>query len=113
MRLALVQMSNSGSMKENLAKSVKAIKNAKENKADIVLFPEVHLTEFFPLHEKRDATGYRLKIDSDEVKTLCNACKENNIMAIPNIYLEENGKAYDASILINTNGDISGIQKML
>lgn len=113
MRLALVQMSNSGSIKENLAKSVKAIKNAKENKADIVLFPEVHLTEFFPMHAERDVTGYRLKIDSDEVKTLCNACKENNIMAIPNIYLEENGKAYDASILINTNGDISGIQKMV
>ena len=34
-------------------------------------------------------------------------------MAVPNIYLLENGKPYDASILIDKNGNISGIQKMV
>jgi len=34
-------------------------------------------------------------------------------MAVPNIYLLENGKPYDTSILIDKNGNISGIQKMV
>ena len=34
-------------------------------------------------------------------------------MAVPNIYLLENGKTYDASILIDKNGSILGVQKMV
>lgn len=34
-------------------------------------------------------------------------------MAVPDIYLYENGKCYDASILINRDGPITGIQKMV
>ena len=113
MRLALVQMSNAGSMKENLRKSIRAIETAKENNADLVLFPEVQLTEFFPQYMRLDVTKYRLSIDSDKVKAFREACRENHIMAVPNIYLEENKKAYDASFLINENGDINGIQKMV
>lgn len=48
MRLALVQMPNHGSVELNLNKSLQAIKVASENGADLVLFPEVQLTEFFP-----------------------------------------------------------------
>lgn len=34
-------------------------------------------------------------------------------MAVPNIYLSENGKLYDASILIDQTGEILGVQKMV
>ncbi|MDY2613346.1 hypothetical protein ACQRBH_09150 [Bariatricus sp. SGI.161] len=34
-------------------------------------------------------------------------------MAVPNIYLTENGESYDASILIDQEGTILGIQKMV
>ena len=34
-------------------------------------------------------------------------------MAVPNVYLLENEKVYDASILIDQNGSILGIQKMV
>lgn len=29
---------------------------------------------------------------------------KNNIMSVPNVYLSENGQAYDASILIDKDG---------
>ncbi len=48
MRLAMVQMSASGSMEQNMDKSIEAIRHAAEQGADLVLFPEVQLTEFFP-----------------------------------------------------------------
>ena len=55
-------------MKKNHAKSLKYIKQAAENKANLILFPEVQLTEFFPQHEGREVSEYRLSINSEEIK---------------------------------------------
>ena len=71
MRLALIQMSDSGSVESNIEKSLNAMKEAGDT------------------------------------------CRKNQIMAVPNIYLLENECPYDASILINKNGKILGIQKMV
>lgn len=113
MKIALAQMKNEGTIKKNLEKSILLIKEAARNSADIILFPEVQLTEFFPQYEKKDVTKYRLCIDSEEIKTLQNVCKEEHIIAIPNIYLEENDNAYDASLFIDCEGNIKGTQKMV
>ena len=113
MRIALAQMKNEGTIEKNLKKSISLIKEAAENNTDLILFPEVQLTEFFPQYEKKDVRQYRLQIDSDEVKAFQTVCKEARIMAVPNIYLEEGGNAYDASMLIDNRGEIIGIQKMV
>lgn len=93
MRIALAQMKNEGTIEKNLKKSISLIKEAAENNTDLILFPEVQLTEFFPQYEKKDVSQYRLQIDSDEVKAFQTVCKEACIMAVPNIYLEEGGNA--------------------
>ena len=113
MKLAMFQMKNDGSIEQNLKKSLDAIKEAKEAGADMILFPEVQLTEFFPQYEGLDVSKYGIGIDSDIVKAFCDACKENQIMAVPNIYLMEDGKPYDASLLIDKDGQILGAQKMV
>lgn len=113
MRIALAQMKNAGTMQENLNKSIELIREAAEHNADLILFPEVQLTEFFPQYEGKDATEYRLTTDSDEVKRLQEASREYSIISVPNIYLEENGKAYDASLFIGNDGAIKEIQKMV
>ncbi len=113
MRLALCQMSNGGSIDYNLEKSISAIKKAATNGADLILFPEVQLTEFFPQYPGKDVSSYGITIDSDILKSFCDACRRNHIMAVPNIYLVEDGKHYDASILIGKDGQVIGIQKMV
>lgn len=113
MRLAMFQMENAGSMQENLTKSLNAIKCAATNGADLILFPEVQLTEFFPQYVGKDVSSYKISLKSDIVKAFCDTCRKCNIMAVPNIYLTENGKSYDASILIDHEGTILGIQKMV
>lgn len=112
-KLALAQMANAGSMERNLAKSIRLIEQAAENGTDLVLFPEVQLTEFFPQYPGQSVHKYEITLDSDIIKTLCAACRENHIIAVPNVYLRENGKAYDASLLIDRDGTITGIQKMV
>ena len=90
MRIALVQMKNEGNIRENLNKSIHYIQEASENNANLILFPEVQLSEFFPQYEERDVSQYRLDILSEEVKAFQKESKENKIITVPNIYLEEN-----------------------
>ena len=113
MKIALVQMLNEGTIDNNLDKSINAISEAAANGADIVLFPEVQLTEFFPQYRNLDVSDYCLTISSEVVKAFSQACKDNNVFAVPNIYLKENEKCYDASLLIDKAGKIQGIQKMV
>ena len=113
MRIALVQMSNSGSIELNLEKSINAIQEAAGHGADLVLFPEVQLTEFFPQYPGQDVKKYQTPLNSPVIEAFRDACKKSHIMAVPNIYLYENEKCYDASLLIDRNGQIAGIQKMV
>ncbi|MDO4467811.1 MAG: carbon-nitrogen hydrolase family protein [Bacillota bacterium] len=113
MRVALAQIKNEGSIEKNLEKSLLCMKEASEHNADLILFPEVHLTEFFPQYEGLDVNKYRVSIDSSIVKAFQMASKQYRILSVPNIYLEEDGKAYDASLMIDENGKILGIQKMV
>ena len=81
MRIALAQMKNQGSVEANLNQSIEWMREAAEHGADLILFPEVQ--------------AFR------------EASREWNIWAAPNVYLEENGKAYDASLLIGADGQIA------
>ena len=66
MRLALIQMSNSGSIESNMKKSINTIEEAASQGADLVLFPEVQLTEFFPQYPGQDVRKYQIPLDSDK-----------------------------------------------
>lgn len=118
MKLAMYQMENAGSVEANLEKSLEAIAKAAENHADMILFPEVQLTEFFPQYEGQDCVAYQMTPESQIVKEFQAACKKHNIMAVPNLYLKPEGgktdkRAYDASLLIGKDGVIIGMQKMV
>lgn len=113
MKIALVQMSNSGTVEANLKKSLESIREASQNGADIVLFPEVQLTQFFPQYREQNVDNYKITADSKIVSEFRECCKDNKIYAVPNIYLLENGKAYDASVIIDRNGEIISKQKMV
>ncbi len=113
MKLAMAQMSNGGSPEINLKKSLDAIHEAAKQGADLLLFPEVQLTEFFPQFPSRDVRKYGNTIDSPVVQAFCSACREAGIYAVPNIYLKEGEQYYDASLVIDRSGAIIGIQKMV
>lgn len=113
LKLAMYQMSNGGSMTINLEKSLTAIRDAAKNGADLILFPEVQLTEFFPQYPGQDVTSYGVELNSPVIQAFCDTCREAGISAVPNVYLKENEAYYDASILIDKKGDIAGVQKMV
>lgn len=113
MKIALFQMKNEGDVEKNLVKSLAAVRTAAEHGADLIMFPEVMLTEFFPQYRSRDVSGYRMTLDSETIQRFQQAARGNHIMVVPNVYLEEAGNAYDANILIGSGGEILGVQKMV
>lgn len=113
MRIALVQMNMSESMEENYAKTIRFMRQAAEKTAKLICFPEVQLTPFFAQYEDRDVSAYVTKIDDRYVSGIRRLCKELEIYAAPNFYIEENGRRYDMSLLINDEGKIIGRQKMV
>ena len=113
MKIAMAQMRMSENMDENLQKTIRLIREAGSQGADLVLFPEIQLTSFFPQYEGRDVSEYVLKEEDPMVQAVCRACCEEQIYVSPNFYLEYDGKRYDTSLLINREGKIIGRQKMV
>ena len=113
MKIAIYQMKMEKTQEANLVKCLSAVETAAKNGADMIVFPELTLMPFFPQYEKMDVEDRVLTSDSRTVGAFRDACRENGIYAVPNFYLSEVGKRYDASCLITPEGEIQGIQKMV
>ncbi len=112
-KLALAQMKMESSIEENLKKTLRFIELASSNKTDLIFFPEIQFSPFFPQYEKRDVRKYLLPLKHEYIQQIKFACRKHGIMASPNLYLRENSMNYDASLFINENGEILGISKMV
>ena len=113
MKLALAQMKMDTGMDANFDKTLRLMREASQQGADLIFFPEIQLSPFFPQYEKQDVAAYAMGMESPYVQGVCEACRELNIYASPNFYIRENGRSYDMSLLIDNQGQIIGRQKMV
>ncbi|MCI6255694.1 MAG: carbon-nitrogen hydrolase family protein [Clostridiales bacterium] len=113
MRLAMAQMRMEASREENLRKTVQFMEQARDKGADLIFFPELQLSPFFPQYEKRDAETWLMTKAAPELRTIRDACRRLGIYASPNIYLRQGERRYDASLMIDADGEILGISKMV
>ena len=111
MKLGLVQMSMTNDLTPNLDKSLKYCDMAKD--CDLVFFPEIQLTPFFPQYEKRCVDNYCIDINNIAIQKFTEKAKAHNYYLSPNVYLESQNARYDASLWIEPNGEISDIAKMV
>ena len=113
MKLALAQMKMAKDIEHNLFKTLGLIREAGARGADLILFPEIQLTPFFPQYPGMDVSNYVLREEDAAVHAVCEACRSSRIFAAPNFYLRYEGKQYDTSLLIDRDGQIVGRQKMV
>ncbi|WP_196493062.1 carbon-nitrogen hydrolase family protein [Burkholderia territorii] len=114
LRIALVQLQvECDLLTKNIDVTCRWIEMAKESGADIVLFPEIHLSSFFPQYRARENLAVPLTLASREIMKLREHCRKFSIACLPNIYLREGDQFYDATIAIDTHGEIAGIGKMV
>ena len=113
MRLAMAQMRMSADPAENLAASLRMMERAARKEAQLVFFPEVQLSPFFPAEEAQNADRWLLEPEGPEITAIRDKCRELGIWASPNVYLRENGRRYDASLMIDAGGRVLGVSKMV
>jgi predicted amidohydrolase len=103
----------SDDVQTNISKTFELLKEAAHNHAELVLFPEIQLYPFFPQYKGKDVRHFGMCINDVFIKEIQKICADCHIMAAPNIYLVEDEKYYDATILIGDNGEILLTQKMV
>ena len=86
MRLAMAQMRMDRSVAENLRETIHYMERAKAEGADLIFFPELQLSPFFPQYEKKDAAEWLLAEDSAELRSIRETCKRLGLWACPNVY---------------------------
>lgn len=111
MKLAMIQMSMSNNIIDNQHKILKYCDKA--NDCDLLFFPEIQYSPFFPQYKNSDANPYLMDIHHPYVKQLAQKCKKHHMYMSPNIYLNMDNEKYDASLFINPSGNIVGISKMV
>jgi predicted amidohydrolase len=112
MRIALAQYSMAPRVDENLLSVQTFIARAAQAKAGLVLFPELCLSPFFPQYPAVDASAFLLKTTDRTMQQIRAACRDHGVWAAPNVYLDEGGRHFDASVLISSDGDLIGLTKM-
>lgn len=111
MRLSMGQMAMQDDMAVNLKTSLKFCDAAA--KSDLLFFPEIQLTPFFPQYEKLDASKYCLEENSAEIAAFQEKARAHHYFLSPNVYLKQGGERYDTSLWIGPDGEVSGMAQMV
>ncbi len=114
MKIALVQQSASNNKVQNIQRGVEAVRLATAKSAKIICFSELAFTSFYP--QKKASSDYKNlaeTIPGPTTKIFSDLAKELNAIIILNLYEYENGNTYDSSPIINSDGEILGITRMI
>lgn len=113
LRIALAQYALCQDMSANLTRALELMQEASSRDAHLIMFPELCLSPFFPQFSGLDVTRYVLSSESEPIVAFQDACRRLRMTASPNVYLQEAGRRFDASLLIGPQGHIHGISKMV
>lgn len=113
MRLALAQYAMSVDVRSNLDKVLRVMQEASQRGADLIVFPELCLSPFFPQFAGQDASGYAMTLNHECIEEIRTMCRRLRLAASPNIYLRENERCFDASLMLDERGEILGVSKMV
>jgi len=113
MRIALAQYSLGADMKPNLAKALDCMASAGRDAAQLIIFPELCLSPFFPQYAGQDVSRYAITLEDESIRLFRATCKQMKLAASPNVYLRENNRLFDASLMIGADGSFHGVSKMV
>jgi len=114
MKIALLQQKASMDIEANINKGIAAVKEAAKNGAKIICFAELAFTPFYP-QKRAGKNNLQLAetIPGSTTDIFTNLAKELGVVIILNLYEKETDKTYDSSPVIDTDGTILGVTRMI
>lgn len=113
-KIALVQQHATSDLMDNLDRGVMAFETAAKAGAELVVYAELAFTPFYPQHT---AAENRLKlaeaIPGPTTDIFCQLSRKHKIVTVLNLFERREKQTFDSSPVIDTNGKILGITRMV
>jgi len=113
-KIALIQQKNSKNRDENLRKGLVILEKAARSGANIVVFPELSFLPFLP--QNPSEPGFEKLAETVPGPTcnlLAEKAREYGLVIVFNLPEKEGGKTYDASPVIDSDGKLIGVNRMV
>lgn len=112
-KLAIAQHSMLPDIDHNLQTALEMIDRAGRQDVDLIVFPEIHLSPFFPKYKGDDARAWAMTPEHEAFRIFSRAARKNTLTVVSNLYLkDEDGHHYDASPVFGPDGSLLGLSRM-
>lgn len=114
-RVGLVQQHAGADRARNLERALNAMTRAAAAGADLVVFPELAVDRFFPSEAGRtEAAELAEPIPGPTTERVADRARELGLVVVFNLYERgDDGRAYDASPVIDADGSLLGVTRMV
>jgi N-carbamoylputrescine amidase len=115
MRIALVQYEVNHDPRFNLERGLAAVRQAAAHGARLVIFPELALTPFFPQRPVcgPPPLGLAEEVPGPTTDAFAALARELGVVIVLNLYEREDDHAFDSSPVIDADGRLLGVTRML
>ena len=112
-KIALIQEHITPDPKENGEIAERALRAAAEADAKLIAFPELAFLPFFPQRKRNGPPAFAETIPGPTTERFSALAKELGVVIVLNLFEEADGKTYDSSPVIDDDGSIVGIARMM
>ena len=114
MKIALIQQKASDDVNANIKKAIHSVKDAAKNGANIICFAELAFTPFYPQTPAgKNKFDLAETIPGPTTEIFTKLAKELGVVIILNLYEKDGENTYDSSPVINSDGEILGVTRMI
>ena len=115
MRIALIQQHVGADRGANLRRGLAAAEQAAVDGARLIAFPELAFTPFYPRHPACGPPPLELaeEIPGPTTKAFVALAQRLGIVIVLNLYERDGERAFDSSPVINADGRLLGVTRML
>ena len=117
MNIALIQHTITDSHAEAVSRGVRAVEQAAECGADLVVFPELSFTPFYPRRPitERSETALDLAepVPGPTTEPLAQAAADNGVVVVFNLMERDGDRTFDTSPVLDADGTLLGRTRMM
>ncbi|MCH7876518.1 MAG: carbon-nitrogen hydrolase family protein [Gemmatimonadetes bacterium] len=114
LRLALAQLAAGPDPERNLERALGAMDDAHARGAQLVAFPELAVTRFFPQHERfAGARELAEPIPGPTADRIAERAAAHGLVTVFNMYEAADGKHFDSSPVFDADGTLLGVTRMV
>jgi beta-ureidopropionase len=113
MKIALIQQHATRNKKDNIERGIKALEEAAKQNVKLIVFPELAFEYFWP--QKPASKNFQENaepVPGPTTERFMDKAKELGVVIILNLFEIDDGKTYDCSPVINSNGELLGKTRM-